>query len=134
MSAPGSNHHTYSFGALVLAVERGALTRQGRDILLRPKSFQVPLFRIERHGCLASKQEILEAIWGPTIVTDDALTQCLIDLWRAIGGTSQQMIRTVPRRGYIFETTVVLNEVENSVTQGVNEQATHPNVRRLQVV
>ena len=36
--------------------------------------------------------------------------QCLIDVRRAIGDESQQMIKTVPRRGYIFDLPVTLSD------------------------
>src|SRR5205085_769388 len=42
-------------------------------------------------------------IWPDAAVTDDSLVQCLIEVRRALGDDAQQIIKTVPRRGYIFE-------------------------------
>jgi len=98
--------NTFAFGRFALDIDRGALTSDGKDIKLRPKSFQVLQYLLERHGRLVSKEEILGAIWGSTVVTDDAVTQCLIDVRKAIGDRSQQMIRTIPRRGYLFDVPV----------------------------
>jgi DNA-binding winged helix-turn-helix (wHTH) protein len=36
-------------------------------------------------------------------VTDDSLVQCLIEVRRALGDKSRCYIKTVPRRGYIFD-------------------------------
>ncbi|MEO7672888.1 MAG: tetratricopeptide repeat protein, partial [Pyrinomonadaceae bacterium] len=44
-----------------------------------------------------------EAVWRETAVTDDSLVQCLKDIRRALNDDTQQIIKTVPRRGYIFE-------------------------------
>jgi DNA-binding winged helix-turn-helix (wHTH) protein len=94
----------YSFAEYTLDLERGALLKAGADVKLRPKSFDVLRFLIERHGHLVSKEEMLHAVWGRVVVTDGAIGQCLIDVRHAIGDESQQMIRTVPRRGYISRT------------------------------
>jgi len=75
----------------------------GTDVKLRPKSFDMLHYLLERPGKLVSKTELLDSIWSPAVVTDDVVTQCLIDIRRAIGDRSQSMIRTVPRRGYILE-------------------------------
>lgn len=40
------------------------------------------------------------------ILTDDSLVHCLFEVRRALGDDSQRFIKTVPRRGYIFEAVV----------------------------
>ncbi|HXH00619.1 MAG TPA: winged helix-turn-helix domain-containing protein [Xanthomonadaceae bacterium] len=93
----------YAFREFVLDLDRGALRRDGVDVRLRPKSFAVLRHLVERHGQLIGKQQLFDAIWGHHAVTDGVLTQCLIDIRRALGDDAQQMIRTVPRRGYLFD-------------------------------
>ena len=93
----------YSFGEFILDFRRGALFKAGAEVKLRPKSFEVLRVLIERHGQLVSKDQLLDAVWGRTVVTEGAITQCLIDIRRALGDHSQQRVRTVPKRGYIFE-------------------------------
>lgn len=97
------DHSRVYFGDYSLDFTRGALQHLGTDVKLRPKSFKLLSFLVERHGKLISKEELLEAIWGQAVVTDDAVTQCVIDCRRAIGDDDQKMIRTVPRRGYLFD-------------------------------
>src|SRR5690606_17469070 len=46
-------------------------------------------------------------VWGDTVVTDGSLTQCMIDVRRAIGDDARQTIRTLPRRGYVFAAPVI---------------------------
>ena len=103
MPISSATHCRYSFAEFILDLDRGALLSAGRDIKLRPKSFEVLSYLVQRQGLLVTKDELLDAIWGQTVVTEDAVTHCLSDIRTAIHDQSQEMIRTVPRRGYIFE-------------------------------
>ena len=103
-------HRSYSFGEHTLDISRGALLKDGADVRLRPKSFQVLRLLVERHGELVTKDELLDAVWGRTVVTEGSITQCLIDIRRALGDEAQQIIRTVPRRGYLFDIPVVTSK------------------------
>jgi TolB-like protein/DNA-binding winged helix-turn-helix (wHTH) protein/Tfp pilus assembly protein PilF len=103
VSIPGAIHRTYSFGEFTLDLDRGALLRAGVDVKLRPKSFEVLSYLVQRHGLLVAKNELLDAIWGQTVVTEESVAHCLSDIRKAIHDQSQEMIRTVPRRGYIFD-------------------------------
>lgn len=96
-------HRGYRFGAFEADIDRAALYEFGRPVKLRPQSFDVLRYLIENQGRLVEKQELLEAIWGNAAVTDDSLTHCLIDIRKAIGDTRREFIRTVPRRGFIFD-------------------------------
>ena len=100
-------HQTLSFEGFILDLTRGCLIeRDGEEVKLRPKSFEVLKHLVENTGRLVSKDELLSTIWCDTAVTDDSLVQCLIEVRRALGGEGQRLITTVPRRGYIFEAKV----------------------------
>ena len=103
MSTSSAIHRTYSFGEFTLDLDRGALLKAGADIKLRPKSFEMLGYLVERHGLLVSKDELLNAIWGHTVVTEDAVTHCVTDIRKALQDHSQTKLRTIPRRGYIFD-------------------------------
>jgi DNA-binding winged helix-turn-helix (wHTH) protein/quercetin dioxygenase-like cupin family protein len=92
----------YRFGAFVLNVERGCLQRDGQDLDLRPKAFDVLHYLVERSGKLASKDELVELAWPNVTVSDDSLAQCVSDIRRILEDDEQQFIKTVPRRGYMF--------------------------------
>jgi len=93
----------FRFGKFTLDVGRGELLRDGAEVRIRPKSFDVLRYLVEHHGMLVSRDELLDSVWAGAVVTEDAVTQCLIDIRKALGDQSQTAIRTVPRRGYIFE-------------------------------
>jgi TolB-like protein/DNA-binding winged helix-turn-helix (wHTH) protein len=98
------------FGAFVLDVDRGALLQDGADVPLRPKCFQVLSYLVEHHGLLVTKDEVLGAVWPGVVVTEDSLTQCLIQIRKVLGDDSRDMVRTVPRRGYLFDVPVTVHE------------------------
>ena len=106
ISTLSAAHRTYAFGEFTLDLDRGALLRAGADLTLRPKSFEVLCHLVQRNGLLVTKGELLDAVWGRTIVTEDSVAHCVSDIRKAIGDHSQEMIRTVPRRGYIFDVPV----------------------------
>ncbi len=102
-------HEIYSFDEFRLDLTRGALFRGLDELKLRPKSFDVLKYLTENPGRLISKDELIKSVWQGMAVTDDSLVQCLKDIRRALGGDSQQIIKTVPRRGYIFDKEVSEN-------------------------
>jgi TolB-like protein/DNA-binding winged helix-turn-helix (wHTH) protein/cytochrome c-type biogenesis protein CcmH/NrfG len=103
MQTAGTSHSIFCFGEFSLDADSGVLLKYGTEVKLRHQSFEVLRYLVEHRGRLVTKKELLDAVWGDTVVTGDSLTQCLIDARRAIGDMSRRMIRTVPRRGYIFE-------------------------------
>jgi len=93
-----------TFDDFVLDLARGCLLHQGREVALRPKTFAVLTFLIERAGTLVSKDELLAGVWPNLVVTDDTLVQSIGELRRALAVAGKDYITTVPRRGYRFET------------------------------
>jgi eukaryotic-like serine/threonine-protein kinase len=100
--SPERLRRQYSFGEFTLDVDEGFLRRRGQEVALRPKSFEVLTYLVEHHGHLVSKAALTEAVWPDTAVSDNSLTQCLVEIRRALGDESQQLIRTVARRGYLL--------------------------------
>jgi len=98
--APRRGH--YRFGDFVLDLDTGFLRRNRLDVPLRPKSFDVLTYLVVHHGKLVTKNELVEAVWPDTAVTDNSLSQCLFEIRRALDDDSQTAIRTVARRGYVF--------------------------------
>ena len=92
-----------TFGRYVLDQRRGVLLLDGREVVLRPKTFAVLCFLVQHPDRLISKEELLAAVWPNLVVTDDTLVQSIGELRRALGDTGTRLIVTVPRRGYRFE-------------------------------
>lgn len=92
----------HRFGRFVLDLRRGALLADGSERPLRPKSFALLRHLAEHAGQLVGRDEIMEAVWPGTFVTEDSITQCIRDIRRALGDEAADLLRTVPRRGYLF--------------------------------
>ena len=95
------------FDRYVLDLDRGCLILDGKEIALRPKTFAVLHYLIENAGRLVSKDDLFAAVWPNLVITDDALVQSIGELRRALGDDGSRFIRTIPRRGYRFESEVV---------------------------
>jgi len=100
------SHQTLCFDGFTLDLTRGCLLRGAQEVKLRPKPFDALKYLVENPGRLISKAELIQVLWPDTAVTDDSLVQCLIEVRRALHDEAQQIIKTVPRRGYIFERAV----------------------------
>ena len=93
---------TLCFGRFILDLQRCALLCGQEEVRLRPRSFDVLRYLAEHAGRVVSKEELIQAIWPSVSVTDDSLVQCIRDVRKALSDTPRRIIRTVPRRGYLF--------------------------------
>ena len=112
------------FAGFTLDLQRASLWRSGQEIKLRPKSYEVLKYLVENPGKLVTKDELIQAVWPDSFVTDNSLVQCLHDIRRALGKDAQRLIKTVPRRGYIFDADVVETEpraLETVLTDNADE-------------
>jgi pimeloyl-ACP methyl ester carboxylesterase/DNA-binding winged helix-turn-helix (wHTH) protein len=81
---------------------RCAVLRGGEEIWLRPKAFDVLRYLVERTGRLVNKEELIRDVWPGVFVTDDSLVQCVRDIREALRDDARTLIKTIPRRGYLF--------------------------------
>lgn len=93
-----------AFGEFQLDDVNECLWRGAQAIALRPKPFAVLKFLVERPGQLVTKQQILDAVWPDTFVTDAVLKDSISQLREALAdeAKSPQYIETAHRRGYRF--------------------------------
>jgi predicted ATPase/DNA-binding winged helix-turn-helix (wHTH) protein len=111
----------YRFADFVLDLERGALLKANREVKLRPKVFDALRFLVENRGRLVRKEELIQALWPDAFVTDDSLVQCMVELRRALEDRAQEILKTIPRRGYVFG--AELNEVKDVPVQEASAPA-----------
>jgi TolB-like protein/DNA-binding winged helix-turn-helix (wHTH) protein/Flp pilus assembly protein TadD len=91
------------FDRFTLDLVRGALLAAGgTEVGLRPKAFALLRQMVENAGRLIDRDEIMAAIWPGVVVTDDSVTQVVKEIRRALGDEEQRLLRTVPRRGFLF--------------------------------
>jgi predicted ATPase/DNA-binding winged helix-turn-helix (wHTH) protein len=102
----------YYFGEFTLDVGKGCVLKAGEEIKLRPKVFEALQYFVQNSGRLIGKQELIQAIWPDSFVTDDSLVQCTVELRRALDDREQQLLKTVPRRGYVFTAEVTQSKAK----------------------
>src|SRR5262249_10574118 len=95
------------FEGFTLDFARNSLRAADRDVQLRPKAVEVLHYLAENANRLVTKEELIQAIWPNVIVTDEVLTHCVSEVRQAIGDSRQNIIVTVPRRGYRFTAAVL---------------------------
>src|ERR1051325_33553 len=74
----------------------------GQPVELRPQAMAVLLELGRRHGELVTRRDLSARVGPGVSVTDDSLVQCVVEIRRALGDTRQQVVRTMPRRGYLL--------------------------------
>jgi DNA-binding winged helix-turn-helix (wHTH) protein/TolB-like protein/Tfp pilus assembly protein PilF len=78
------------------------LSRRGETLRLEPKVMEVLMVLAGRPGGVVSREELLSLVWPGVVVGDEALTQSIIKLRRALGDNprSPAYIETISKRGY----------------------------------
>src|SRR5271154_197614 len=117
----------YYFGQFVLDPGRRTLSRADSPVSLTPKAFDVLFFLVQNPNRLVTKEELLQGVWGDTIVEEGNLTQYISHLRKALGDNAEdsRLIVTIARRGYQFATDVpVVLEAPGSAKPGALPPAT----------
>ncbi len=80
------------------------LFRDQEEIALRPKSLALLEYLLQRPGVLVTKNQLLEALWPDTSVTDAVLKVSVREIRAALGDdpARPQFIETAQRYGYRF--------------------------------
>lgn len=92
------------FGGFTLNPEQHALFCNQERVRITEKPLETLIFLVENRGRVVEKQELLEAVWKGTYVTDDTLVHAVRDIRRVLGDDKDnpRFIQTVPRQGYRF--------------------------------
>lgn len=80
------------------------LTRDGAPVAISARYFDALALLVREGGRLVAKDRFMAEVWRGVPVTDEALTQCIRALRRALGDVAARprFIETVPRHGYRF--------------------------------
>jgi DNA-binding winged helix-turn-helix (wHTH) protein/TolB-like protein/tetratricopeptide (TPR) repeat protein len=106
MGAPGAvGEGIAAFAGFEFDSRRDELRKDGVAVSMRPKPRALLRHLLDHPGRLLGKEELIRALWGSVIVGDDSLVQCVGELRAALGDRGV-LIKTLPRRGYMLDTTV----------------------------
>jgi DNA-binding winged helix-turn-helix (wHTH) protein len=116
----------YHFGEFVLDPARRSLARADSAVSLTPKAFDVLLFLVQNPNRVVTKEELLQAVWGDTIVEEGNLTQYISHLRKALDHNSEdtRLIVTIARKGYQFTARVSVAEAASIAKHDKAQAAT----------
>lgn len=99
-----SGNQQITFGPFRLDESNECLWRGTHPLDLRPKAFAILRFLLDHPGHLVTKQQLLDAVWSGTFVTDAVLKDSIRQLREVLedDAKSPQFIETLHRRGYRF--------------------------------
>src|SRR5215470_11187289 len=94
----------YFFEDFVLDTGRRELRRGSVSIEIEPQVFDVLEFLIRTRDRVASRDDLLGAVWNGRLVSESTLSSRINAARFALGddGTAQRLIRTLPRKGVRF--------------------------------
>ena len=105
----------YRFSHFVVSPRRRVLARDGRELPLIPRYFDLLVLLIERRQEAVHRRDIFDRVWTDVIVSDSALSQAVRTIRRTLGDDSREprFIRTVSRHGYRFVFPDVVEEEDD---------------------
>ena len=103
--------HFYEFDSFRLDVIRRLMWRNGTQVPLTPKAFDLILTLVQHHGTVLDKDELMRLLWPNLAVEENNLTVVISSLRKALceSPDEHKYVVTIPKRGYCFVAQV--NEV-----------------------
>ena len=106
-AAPGdaalaSERQAVRIGDWQVAADLNQIARDGQVVRLEPKAMAVLLHLASRPQEVVGREELLSAVWPGVVVGDNALTQVVIKLRRALGDTAHEptYLQAISKKGY----------------------------------
>lgn len=114
------SHFRYRFDDFDLDVENRQLLRDGQKLELNGRYFDALVLLVQEHGQLVKKDQFFKEVWGGTVVSDSALTQCIKDIRKQLGDDAfnPRYIKTVPGHGYRFIGSVDTHRLDEAEQNG----------------
>ncbi len=90
---------------IVMDLTAHRVTRSSRNVHLGPTEFRLLQFLLQHPGCVFSREELLNAVWGPDIYVEPRTVDVHIRrLRKALNGDEEtDIIRTVRAAGYALD-------------------------------
>jgi len=96
------------FDDFALDTARRELRRGAALIATEPQVFDLLVYLVQNRDHVVSKDDLFAAVWNGRFVSDSTLTSRITSVRHAVGdsGEQQNLIRTIPRKGFRFVGTV----------------------------
>src|SRR5215510_325652 len=123
MKSPMDTNTGFLFPPFWFDIRHDQLWCGSQALTLRPKTVAVLRYLVEHAGQVATQDALLDAVWGPTAVSETVVRRSIRELRTILGDTTQhpQFIQTVHRRGYRFIAPVTVTDRPQAVLAPVTE-------------
>ena len=120
----------FKVGDWIIRPERLRMRLPGRTVQITPKAMAVLVCLADAKGHVVARNDILDKVWPGAAVTDDVLTQCIVELRKAFGDSAHdpRYIETIPRKGFRLVAPVT------DIDQDTASESKWPKDKRLGVV
>jgi DNA-binding response OmpR family regulator len=98
-----STAETVRFRRFHVVPSERRLLCDGRPVEIGGRAFDLLLILLNSRGMLVTKDEIVNYVWPSTVVDESNLRFQMASLRKALG-EDRDVIKTIPRRGYLFAT------------------------------
>ena len=124
----------YRFDEFLADPETWRLSRDGQEIHVEPVVLKLLIYLVAHRGRLVTRQELMDTVWGDTVISDSALTKAVGRLRHALGDGSAapRYVETVHSQGYRFIGDV--EEVEQAEGEGSRKSKPTPTAGRRNLV
>ena len=94
----------YKFAEFTLHPAKRILLRNGEEIPLVSRDFEILYLLIEERQHILSKDRIIKSVWGDVFVADSSVEKAISALRKTLGDTptNSRFIKTVSKKGYKF--------------------------------
>jgi DNA-binding winged helix-turn-helix (wHTH) protein/Tol biopolymer transport system component len=115
MAAKSLSNADFWVGDWLVRPGLARIERAAEVVHITPRSMAVLVYLAEARGRVISRNEILDAVWPRMEVTQDALSQCIVELRKAFRDDSKHaaVIETIPRVGIRLIVPVSLAETQS---------------------
>jgi two-component system phosphate regulon response regulator PhoB len=103
---PSHNKGVLEYETIAMDLAAHRVSRGDRHVHLGPTEFRLLQFLLQHPGCVFSREELLNAVWGPDIYVEPRTVDVHIRrLRKALNGVGDaDIIRTVRAAGYALDT------------------------------
>ncbi len=98
----------FRLGDWIIRPRHDCIERGDETVHIHPKPMAVLECLAAAGDEVVTRDELFDTVWPGVIVTDDALTQCIVELRKAFGDSprNHQIIKTIPKVGFCLVPTV----------------------------
>jgi len=117
-----ASRRSFKLGDWLVEPMLDRMSRGEQIVRLRPRAMDVLACLALQAGELASKQQLIDAVWRTEFVSEHALTQVIAELRAALGDNARNpsYIENIPRRGYRLVASLIPIESTEPAATGLS--------------